>query len=131
MSILINAEVTRVWEILTNVNQWPTWQNEILKAELNSNLQVGSTFIWETGGVKIKSTLHTVHPNKQFGWTGKTIGVFAIHNWTFSEENGMTKVFVEESMEGFLARLFKKSFQKNLEKGMQVWLDLLKKECES
>ena len=33
-------------------------------------------------------------------------------------------------MEGFLAKLFKNAFNKNLEKGMQNWLDMLKKECE-
>ncbi len=35
-----------------------------------------------------------------------------------------------ESMEGFFAKLLKSSFNKNLEQGMQRWLDLLKNECE-
>jgi hypothetical protein len=33
-------------------------------------------------------------------------------------------------MEGFFAKLLQKSFNKNLEKGMQNWLELLKTECE-
>ena len=60
-----------------------------------------------------------------------TFGVYAIHNWTLTETDGNTIVKVDESMEGILARLFRKSFNKNLEKGMQRWLDLLKLECES
>jgi len=56
--------------------------------------------------------------------------MFAIHNWTLTETNGQTLVSVDESMEGFFAKLFKKSFNKNLEKGMLNWLALLKKECE-
>lgn len=130
-SILINAELLRVWNVLTDISQWTTWQNEISNVRLNDSLQAGTTFAWKTGGAKIHSIIHTVNPHSQFGWTGKTMGIFAIHNWTLSEENGKIRVHVEESMEGFLARLFKKSFQKNLKKGMHTWLDLLKRECEN
>ena len=56
--------------------------------------------------------------------------MLAIHNWKLIALNGQTKVEVEESMEGFLAGLYKKSFNKSLETGMQKWLDLLKIESE-
>lgn len=56
--------------------------------------------------------------------------MFAIHNWTLTEKDRTTLVEVDESMEGFLASLFKKSFNDNLEKGMQKWLELLKAQCE-
>lgn len=115
---------------MTNIDQWANWQTDISKSKLNGSLKPNTTFDWKAGGAKIHSTLHTVEPYKQFGWTGKTFGMYAIHNWTLTEENGQTKVSVDESMEGFLAGLFKKSFNKNLEKGMQTWLVLLKKESE-
>jgi hypothetical protein len=60
----------------------------------------------------------------------KTFGIFAIHNWTLTEKGGRTTVQVEESMEGLLAGFLKNTFNKNLEKGMQKWLELLKKTCE-
>lgn len=129
-TITINARNEKVWEIITNINNWATWQTDISNPKLNGELKPESTFDWKTGGAKIHSTLHTVEAFKHFGWTGKTFGLFAIHNWTLTENNGQTIVSVEESMEGFLAKLFKKSFNKNLEKGMQNWLDLLKQECE-
>jgi hypothetical protein len=56
--------------------------------------------------------------------------MFAIHNWTLSELGRKTMVVVDESMEGFLAGLFKKSFNKRLEKSILKWLELLKQECE-
>lgn len=115
---------------MTNINNWAAWQTDISNPKLNGELKPNSTFVWKTGGAKINSTLHTVLPNKQFGWTGKTFGMFAIHNWTITESNGLASVSVEESMEGFFAGLFKKTFNKNLEKNMQNWLDLLKQECE-
>lgn len=128
--ITIHAGSEKVWSILTNINHWSTWQKEISNPKLNGELKTGTSFDWKTGGAKIHSILHTVRPFGEFGWTGKTFGMFAIHNWTLMENDGNTIVAVEESMEGFLATLFKKAFNKNLERGMQTWLELLKKECE-
>jgi hypothetical protein len=99
-------------------------------ATFNGPLQPHSTFNWKTGGAKIRSTLHTVDPHQCFGWTGRAFGVFAVHNWTISETGGKTIVTVDESMDGILPLLIKDMFQKNLEKGMQAWLCLLKEECE-
>jgi len=126
----INSSSEKVWEVMTNIDNWANWQTDISNPKLNGELKPETTFDWKTGGAKIHSTLHTVEPFKYFGWTGKTFGIYAIHNWTLTETNGQTKVSVAESMDGFFAKLFKKSFNKNLEKGMQNWLDLLKIECE-
>ena len=129
-SIVIAAPSTKVWAVLTNINNWANWQTEISKPKLNGELQPNTTFDWKTGGVKIHSTLHTVEPFSQFGWTGKTFGMLAIHNWKLTDVKGETSVLVDESLEGFLASIFKKLFINKLEKSMQVWLNLLKKECE-
>jgi uncharacterized protein YndB with AHSA1/START domain len=130
-SILIHTEPQKVWSVLTNINQWSAWQTDISSPQQHGDLREGTTFDWKTGGVWIHSTLHTVEPYQFFGWTGKTLGVFAVHNWILSEKNGSTFVEVQESMEGFLTHLFRRNFQKNLENGMQKWLDLLKKASES
>ncbi|MFC4232062.1 SRPBCC family protein [Parasediminibacterium paludis] len=130
-TIIINADINKVWNVLTNINDWHLWQTDISKSIIIGELQANTNFVWKTGGANIKSTLHTVVPNKQFGWTGKTFGMFAIHNWTISEQNnGTTTVLVEESMEGLLATLFKRAFNKSLENGMEKWLHLLKQTCE-
>lgn len=129
-SITINADSKKVWAVLTDIDKWSFWNTDISNPKLNGTLKPETTFDWKTGGVKIHSILHTVEQFKNFGWTGKAIGTFAIHNWTLAETNGQTTIFVEESMQGFLVKLFKKSFNKTLENGMQKWLDLLKQECE-
>jgi hypothetical protein len=128
ITILSGSE--KVWEVMSNINNWATWQTEISAPQLNGELKPETTFDWKTGGAKIHSTLHTVNPNRQLGWTGKTFGMYAIHNWELKEIDGITTVQVEESMEGFLASVFKSTFNKSLEKGMQNWLELLKRECE-
>jgi uncharacterized protein YndB with AHSA1/START domain len=129
-TILINASPEKVWSVMTNINQWAAWQTDISRPKLHGPLAPGSTFDWKTGGAKIYSTLHTVEPHKHFGWTGKTFGMRAIHNWTLTVENGQTRVSVDESMEGLLAGWLKSSFNKNLATGMQRWLELLKKTAE-
>jgi uncharacterized protein YndB with AHSA1/START domain len=128
--IQIKASKEKVWDVLTGINAWPSWQSDIPRAELKGDLKPGSEFHWKTGGAGIVSTLHTVEPYSQFGWTGKTFGMYAIHNWNLEEKNGITTVKVDESMEGFLAKLLRSSFNKNLQKGMQHWLDLLKNKSE-
>ena len=129
-SITIHAPVKKVWALLTDIDNWDSWQTDISRPKLNGALQPATIFTWKTGGAAIESTLHTVEPYQQFGWTGKTFGMLAIHNWTLVQQEHSTIVTVDESMEGFLALLFKKSFNKNLEKGMKKWLKLLKEESE-
>lgn len=129
-SISINASIDTVWLVLTDINNWSSWQTDIQKPKLNGEMKSKSTFEWKTGGVKIHSTLQKVDPNKQFGWTGKSLGIYAVHNWILSHNENSTTIKVEESMEGFMAKLMKKSLNKKLEKSLQLWLDLLKEESE-
>lgn len=128
--IKINAPAEKVWNLMTDINNWATWQTDIKSPKLNGELKPETTFNWKTGGASIHSTIHTVQPYTHFGWTGKTFGMFAVHNWTFTEIKGGTEVTVNESMDGFLAGLLRSSFNQNLEKDMIHWLELLKNECE-
>jgi len=129
-TILINANPEKVWNALTNIDQWSNWQTDITKPKLNGELKPNSTFVWTSGGATIHSTLRTVDSFNHLGWTGKTLGLLAIHTWTIRKANNQTQVAVDESMEGLLAKLFKNMFNKNLDKSLQTWLDLLKRECE-
>jgi len=53
-----------------------------------------------------------------FGWTGRTLGVFAVHNWQFTEQDNAIIVNVEESLRGILPTLLRKYLQENLRKGI-------------
>jgi len=130
-TVTINASSEKVWATLTDINNWTTWQTDISKSILHGDIKPESTFEWKSGGAKIRSALHTVEPFKYFGWTGMSWGMFAIHNWTLKEANGQTNVSVDESMEGFIAGLLRKSLRNNLEKSMQNWLSFLKQKCEN
>lgn len=128
--IRIDASSDRVWEVLTNIENWDAWNNRIKNPILRNELRVGTIFSWKTGGSKIKSKLHTVLPNKKFGWTGETFGATAIHNWYIEPTENGTKVKVEESMEGWLIALMKKKLNQQLAEGIEFWLEQLKLESE-
>lgn len=129
-SIKIYSSVDKVWKILTDINKWREWNPDIKRATLNGNLLPGTTFEWESGGSKIRSTLHTVESFEYIGWSGKAFGAYAIHNWKLTKLNGMTEVIVEESMEGFLMSIFRGFMLNTLEKNMENWLIFLKAEAE-
>ncbi len=130
-SIVIEATPETVWSVLTDIDHWANWQPDISKPQLSGPLLPGTTFDWKTGGAGIHSTLHTVEANASLGWTGKTFGMYAVHNWELKAVPGGTEVSVDETMEGLLASLLKKSFNKNLDRDMQHWLELLKAESEN
>lgn len=129
-TIQIDSPVQRVWDIISNINNWKEWNHDIQYSKLNGELSAGNSFDWNSGGAKIKSTLHTVKPLKELGWSGKAFGAFAIHNFTLTDINGKTEVFVEESMEGFLMRFFRGYMQNTLENSINNWLIQLKETAE-
>lgn len=127
---LINAPIGRVWEIQSNINNWPKWQKEVSFAKLQGELKKGTTFKWKAMGMNITSELQEVVEKKLIGWSGKSIGMNAIHIWNFEKQGNKTKVTTEESLSGWfpnLIKLFKPDF---LEKSLSKSLQTLKKHAE-
>lgn len=123
--IIIDAPTEKVWQILTNINDWPSWQKEVTESTLKEEASEGVEFKWKAGGLSFTSQIHTIDSKMKFGWTGKTLGASAIHNWFFTENGDKTKVRVEESLQGVFPRMFKGYFQRNLDKGVnQNLMDL-------
>lgn len=129
--IFIPASPQRVWEVLSGIDNWPEWQSEVTQAEMPGELKEGTVFKWKAGGISFTSKLHTVIDSQAIGWTGKTIGAKAIHNWYFEASEEGTTVYVEESLEGFFPNLFKKKFSKSLHEGMTKNLNELSAACLS
>jgi uncharacterized membrane protein len=127
--ILINAPLEKVFSTLTDINNWVNWRHSISKCILIDPVAENAKFTWSSGGLNYKSVIHTIKEDA-FGWTGTTIGAYAIHNWFFKEIDGKTLVKVEESLEGFFISSMKKSMKEKLEKFMITDLTELKKECE-
>jgi len=120
-----------IWQVISNINDWPKWQSDVTKAKIMGPLQEGTVFKWKAGGVNFTSKLHTVLKNKSIGWIGKTFGAKAIHNWFLEPKDGGTIVYVEESLQGLLPSLMKSKFSQILQEGMAKNLSELVAVCSS
>ncbi len=128
--IMIKASIDSVWETLTKIEKWPDWQSSVTEVNFEGQVNEQVTFTWKADGITFKSNIHTMKPKSMFGWEGRTIGAYAIHNWTIAEQDNATIVMVEESLQGVLPKLFRKYFQKNLQNGMLKNLKELKMASE-
>lgn len=128
--IVIHAPVEKVWQIQTDIENWSQWQPDIISAKLEGALTAGTTFRWKAKILNIVSTIHTVNPKQQIGWTGISLGMFAVHNWTFEARGETTRVITEESLSGWLTRLMKLVDSNFLEKSMEASLQFLKTKAE-
>ena len=124
--IIIEAPVAEVWKTQTDIEGWQKWQPDVTSANLESTISEGKGFRWKAKGLDIMSNFHTVEPQHQIGWTGKSLGMFAIHNWTFEPQGNRTRVITEESLSGWLTRLMKLFDPKFLEKSLENSLNTLK-----
>jgi len=125
--IIIDSPPEKVFKILCDINNWPSWQSSVTKAQINGSVIPGSEFKWEAGGLKINSKLHTVNANSEIGWTGRIWWIKAVHNWYLSNENNKTRVIVKESLTGLGSSMM----QKSLVEGMRKNLLELKNKAES
>jgi uncharacterized protein YndB with AHSA1/START domain len=119
-----------VWDVLTGFAQWPDWNPDVKAMESEGPVEPGSEFRWKAGPGTIVSTLEQVDPPRYIRWRGRTLSIKAMHEWRFEPSNGGTRVETEESFGGFLARLFRGSLQKTLDRSTESGLEHLKRESE-
>ena len=126
----IDADPATVFSVLSQIDEWPAWNPDVKSAKLEGPVQPGTIFRWKTGPSSLVSTLQVVDPPNEIGWTGKTMGIKAVHVFRFEATNGGTRVSSEESWEGLLASLLKGYSRKTLDKAIRDILSHLKTEAE-
>jgi hypothetical protein len=128
--IEIVAAPTVVWGVLTDIEEWPRWNSDVKCVSMQGGLAEGSAFRWKAGPGTITSVLQTVEPPRRIAWSGKTLGIQAMHVYALEARNGTTLVRTEESYDGLIARLFRGSLQKTLSGSLESGLRQLKAESE-
>jgi hypothetical protein len=128
--IEVDARPEVVWDVLTAIDEWPQWNPDVTEASMEGELSEGTRFRWKSGRATITSTLRVVQPPREVAWTGKTLGLDAIHLFRLQPLNGGTVVTTEESWNGWVARLFRKRMQATLQRAMEAGLESLKTEAE-
>jgi hypothetical protein len=128
--ILINAAPEAVWAVLADMERWPNWNRDVTYLTLKGGLQSGTEFVWKEKGAKPTSHLRSVIPNHQLGWTGRAIGMEAVHIFTLEPHEGGTLVVQEESLEGWLVTLLKPLVRRIGNEGIAHWNAALKTRVE-
>jgi hypothetical protein len=98
--------------------------------DLHGPAASGTKFRWKGGGLTIVSEIRDVIQPNRIVWTGRTMGIRAIHVWSFQVQPNGVLVHTEESFEGLLPRLFASSMTRMLATTLKKWLLSLKRECE-
>jgi len=119
-----------VWDVLTGFGQWPEWNPDVKSMSFEGPVAPGSTFRWKAGPGTILSTVEEVDPPRLVRWRGRTMSIEAIHEWRLEPTSSGTRVETEESFSGLLARLFRGSLQKTLDRSSEQGLEHLKGEAE-
>lgn len=127
----IAASPETVWEVLTDFKRWPSWNRDVKSLSIQGPVAPGSVFEWKAGPGTITSTIQRVEPPRLIAWTGKTLGIDAIHFWHLEPRDGKTFVRTQESYGGFVARLLRRQLQKTLDRALADGLSYLKAEAEA
>lgn len=126
-STIILAPIDKVWDILTDINQWPEWNPDINSVQFEA-LKEGGTFKWDFRGTNNLSTFRMIKKPEVLSWTAGTIGLKSIHVWTLeATDSDRTIVTVDESLQGFRTLFY--SHQK-LHSTLLNWLEYLKQRAE-
>ena len=126
----IPAAPEAVWKVLTDFEQWPSWNPDVKSMSLEGAVVPGSEFRWKAGPGTINSTIQRVEPPRLIAWTGRTLGIHAVHFWWLEPRDAGTLVRTEESYDGLAARVFRRRLQKTLDRALEDGLRHLKDEVE-
>jgi hypothetical protein len=126
----IAADPETVWKVLATIEHWPDWNPDIKSVSLDGSVAKGTEFRWKAKSWKIVSVIQNVKRARLLAWTGRMMGIKAVHTWHLEPRGAGTLVVNEESWDGLVARLFRRSLQKALDKTNASGLARLKAEAE-
>ena len=126
----VGAPPEVVWDVMADVDRWPEWNPDVKEAMLEGALAPGSTFRWKAGPGTITSTLREVEPPTAIGWSGRTMGISALHVWRLEPRGEGTLVRTEESWNGLPVRVLRGRMQRTLQQAVDAGLRALKAEAE-
>ena len=129
-STRIAAPPETVWAVISDIAAWPTWNPEIRSVTFDGPLKPGSEFRWRSGPSSLVSRLEVVDPPREIAWTGRTMGIRAVHVFRFEEADGGTLARSEESWSGLLPSLLRSFSRRRIQRAIDHALGTLRSEAE-
>jgi carbon monoxide dehydrogenase subunit G len=130
-SIVVDATPEQVWDVLADFEDWPTWNTDVDSVSIEGPVATGTVFRWKAGSARLVSTLQEVDRPSRLSWTGRTMGINAMHVWRFERSDNGTTVSMQESFDGLVAKLLKGRLQRDLDRTTEKGLLALKAAAEA
>lgn len=135
--IIINASREKIWEVLTDFEQYPQWNPFIIRIEgkpikgtrLKNTLQNGNKQF------QFKPVVTTAEPGKSFAWLGSVLvkGIFDGHHSFVLEDvgKGQVKLIHSEKFRGILSGFLLKKIGAGTKQNFVKFNEALKGRVES
>ncbi|MEU6834738.1 SRPBCC family protein [Streptomyces rubiginosohelvolus] len=144
---VIDAPLSTVWKLQTDVQRWPDWQTHVTSTDRldHGPFRPGSAFRWTTPvppnpatpatSLDITSTVRQVERGSCIRWTGPAVGeglhIDGVHVWSFQKVRGGVLVRTEETHTGEQVDANVPYATEILEQGLEAWLGELKAAAEA
>ena len=129
-SIRIDARPEEVWKALTNFENLKNWSSSFqgLTGNFDKNGEVEISFKTPFGQSTMQKKLFQFEEGKSFGWTGVfMLGMSDYHIHTLTEtSDGRTEFTQTDGLQGGASFLLGKLFEKQMQKGYEVFNQELK-----
>ncbi|WP_424567819.1 SRPBCC family protein [Streptomyces sp. CH-036] len=144
---VIDAPLSTVWKLQTDVERWPDWQTHVTSMDRldHGPFRPGAAFRWTTPippnpatpatSLDITSTVRQVERGSCIRWTGPAVGeglhIDGVHVWSFQKVRGGVLVRTEETHTGEQVEANVPYATEILKQGLEAWLGELKAAAEA
>ncbi|MDJ1639565.1 SRPBCC family protein [Streptomyces pakalii] len=144
---VIDAPLSTVWKLQTDVERWPSWQTHVTSMDRldHGPFRPGAAFRWTTPippnpatpatSLDITSTVRQAERGSCIRWTGPAVGeglhIDGVHVWSFQKVRGGVLVRTEETHTGEQVEANVPYATEILKQGLEAWLDELKAAAEA
>lgn len=127
--VIVDAPVGRVWQLLSQPENWEAIGAGITNVEVQGVVAEGSRFSWRSGRTRLASRFAVVDVERELTWIGAALGSKVVHRHVLTAiDENTTSLYCEESMAGTLLVLFYSSAK--LSSALQTWLSAIKTRAE-
>lgn len=131
--INIDALPVVVWQVLTQLNNWPDWYPEITEPQISFTVDKKKTSLWKLthfhfyfSRVKLEGHVSEFYLNQKIAWVVAGNGTMAYYHWQIIPTEKGCKVILKTAQRGWKVWLSKWISKNRLSRKLQNWLNCLR-----
>jgi len=114
-SVLINADIKKIWRIFTDLTCWAEWNTIATKAACRTGrIEEGMRFTFSirpfSVPVTVRPKIVEVVPAEKIVWSGSKFGIFSRHEFLFQQASNGVLVTSRETFRGVQLLLARRTF---------------------